>query len=397
MQNYLSITPPVMRSINRTAILEHIRSSGSSSRAIIAKDLNLSLPSVVRIINELVEEKLLRYSGDFEDSGGRKRPLIEFNTDENITIGLDLGGTKAYACVIDLSGKVFCEKYVHVHSTKGTECYNFVVSLIEEMLVSARSQNKIIRGISVGVPGVTSHSKGEVIFAPSLEWSNLPLKSMLENHFNMPVIVENDVNMAALGEMWYGYGRQRKNIVLIAMGTGLGSGIIVDGCIYRGVNEAAGEIGYIILNNEELRKEYPLFGPLEYAIAGTGLELQAKEMLSRFSDNDETEDHTARGIFEAYASGEAWAAEIISNFIDKLAMAIIAVSAVIDPEIIILSGGMMNSASLIIDDVRDRIKGKLPAEIPCVVSELKARATILGGAVSLIHRTADYWVIRSMY
>ena len=397
MKKYLSVTPAVMRSINRTAILEHIRDNGKSSRVIIAKDLNLSLPSVVRIIEELEHEKLVRYSGDYEDSGGRKRPLIEFNTEDNITLGLDLGGTKVYACVIDLSGKTLYEKYVPVHNTKSDESYELVVSLIEEMLAFAKTLNKTIRGISLGVPGVTSHRKGEVVFAPSLEWTNMPLKSMLETRFKMPVIVENDVNMAALGEMWYGHGRNRSNIVLIAMGTGLGAGLIVDGCIYRGANEAAGELGYLILEKGELKREYPVFGPLEYAIAGTGLAMQAKEMQRELTEGDESEEYTAKSVFEAYERKEEWALTIIDNFVDKLAMAIIAACAVIDPEVVILSGGVMNSAQFMIDEIQSKVADKLPSQIPIVISQLKSKATILGGAVSLIHQTADYCIIRSMY
>lgn len=397
MKYHLSVTPAVMRSINRTAILEHIRKNGKSSRAVIAKDLDLSLPSVVRIIDELREEKLLRYSGDYEDSGGRKRPLIELNTDENITLGLDLGGTKAYACVIDLSGKTLYEKYVPVHNTKSDDSYNFVVSLIEEMLSYAITLDKTIRGISVGVPGITSHKKGEVVFAPSLEWNNLPLKEMLEQRFRIPVIVENDVNMAAMGEMWYGHGKKLSNIVLIALGTGLGAGLIVDGCIYRGANEAAGELGYIIFEKEELKKEYPHFGPLEYSIAGTGLAMQAQAMRGGTEAENDGREYTAKSVFEAYVNKEKWAEAIIGNFTDKLAMTIIATCSVIDPEVVILSGGVMDSAKFILDEIREKVKNILQADIPIEISLLKAKATILGGAVSLIHRTTDYCIIRSMY
>lgn len=392
MRKYLSITPGVMRSINRTAILEFIRSNGCMSRAVLARELDISLPSVVRIVDELFSEKLLRYTGEFEESGRRRRPLIEMNYDENISIGLDLGGTKAYACVVDLSGKTLAERNIPVHNTKSDGSYQVVLSLIDEMLAFAKTQGKIIRGISVGVPGITTKDDGKVIYAPSLEWRELPLRAMLEEQYQMPVVVENDVNMAALGEMWFGHGKKLSDVVLISIGTGLGAGLIVDGCIYRGANEAAGELGYMIFEQSELTKEYPTFGPLEYSVSGTGIALQANHL-----PGNENYEFTAKNVFEAYQKNEIWAIEIINNFINKLAMTIIATCSVIDPQVVILSGGIMNSANEIMDELIKKVNGKLSKEISIKISNLKAKATVLGGAVSLIHKTADYCIIRTMY
>jgi glucokinase len=362
------------------------------SRAVLARDLDISLPSVVRIIDELIKEKFIRYTGEFEESGRRKRPLVEMNQDENITIGLDLGGTKAYACVVDLSGRTLAERNIPVHNTKNKESYKVVVSLIDEMLAFAVKQDKIIRGISVGVPGITTSGEGKVVYAPSLEWRNLPLQTMLEKKYGMPVVIENDVNMAALGEMWFGHGRNRSNVVLISIGTGLGAGLIVDGCIYRGANEAAGELGYIIFDEKELEREYPSFGPLEYSISGTGIAIQAKHL-----PGNENYEYTAKSVFEAYRNNEKWAINIIENFINKLAMTIIAACSVIDPQVIILSGGIMNSANEIMGELREKVNGKLSKDVSIEISDLKAKATVLGGAVSLIHKTADYCIIRTMW
>lgn len=120
-------------------------------------------------------------------------------------------------------------------------------------------------------------------------------------------------------------------------------------------------------------------------------------MQKELTEGDESEEYTAKSVFEAYERKEDWALTIIDNFIDKLSMAIIAACAVIDPEVVILSGGVMNSAQFMIDKIQSKVAGKLPAQIPIVISQLKAKATVLGGAVSLIHQTADYSIIRSMY
>lgn len=396
MKNHLSMTPLIMRLINRTAVLEYIRKHGCSSRAVISKNLDLSLPSVVRIVDELIDEKLLRYKGGHEDSGGRPRPLIELATDENIAIGLDLGGTKAAACIVNYNGDILFEHIVKLHNTEGEESYKLVHDLISEMTTHAKSLNKIIRGISVGVPGVTDHRAGKVVFAPSLDWKDFPLQERLKNDFGMPVIVENDVNMAALGEMWFGSGKTLSNLVLIALGTGVGAGVIIDGCIYRGSNESAGELGYMVFQKEELDQKYPKFGPLEYAIAGTGLAIQTKEALKGVCTEDELTKITAKNLFEAYNQGEEWTVNIISDFVDKLAMTIISVSSFIDPEMIVLSGGVMDSAKVIFPRLKELIKDKIPENTLLEVSELGARATILGGAVSLLYQSNNYCILRYM-
>jgi len=391
------MTPLIMRLINRTAVLEYIRKHGCSSRAVISKNLDLSLPSVVRIVNELLEEKLLRYKDGYEDSGGRPRLLIELATDENIAIGLDLGGTKAKACIVNYNGDILFEHVVKLHNTEGEESYQMVHDLILEMAIHAKTLNKIIRGISVGVPGVTDHKAGKVLFAPSLNWKDFPLKERLKRDFDMPVIVENDVNMAALGEMWFGSGKTLSNLVLIALGTGVGAGVIVDGCIYRGLNESAGELGYMIFEKEELDQEYPKFGPLEYAIAGTGLGIQAKEALKGVYSEEELTKITAKNLFEAYNRGEEWTVNIISDFVDKLAMTIIAVSSFVDPETIVLSGGVMDSAKVFLPQLKELIKDKVPEKTSLEVSRLGARAAILGGAVSLLYQLNNYCILRYMY
>jgi len=397
VENHLSITPPIMRLINRTAVLEYIRKHGCSSRAVISKNLELSLPSVVRIIDDLFEEKLLRYKGGHEDSGGRPRLLIELATDENIALGLDLGGTKAYACIVDYNGDILFEHVVKLHNTEGEESYQMVHDLISEMTIHAKSFKKTIRGISVGVPGVTDHKTGTVVFAPSLSWKDFPLQERLKKDFDMPVIVENDVNMAALGEMWFGCGKTLSNLVLITLGTGLGAGVIVDGCIYRGSHEASGELGYMVFEKDELYHEYPKFGPLEYSIAGAGLAIQAKEALKGVISEEELEKITAENLFEAYSEGEEWTMNIISNFVDKLAMTIIAASSVMDPQMIVLSGGVMDSAIVFLPRLKELIKDKVPENTFLEVSGLGARATILGGAVSLLYQSNNYCILRYMY
>ena len=259
MKQIKTITATEMRGINRTAILEIIRVEGPTSRSYIAETLKVSLPTVMRIVDELIEEGFVIETNEKEWSGGRKRSLIEFNTKDFLTIGVDLGGTKFYGAVANLGGEIIFEKQYSKHNTKQEESYKLVVNLINELLEQSKSTGKKILGIGVGAPGVTYHERGVISWAPSLEWKNFPLKERLETEFNMPVVVDNDVNMSALGEMWFGAGKDAQNIVTIYIGTGIGAGVVIDGALYRGSHQMAGEIGYLLPGREFLKKEYRIW------------------------------------------------------------------------------------------------------------------------------------------
>lgn len=239
----LTIAASAMRAINRSAILEIIRRESPISRSAIAERLDVSLPTVMRIVDELVEEGFVRLHGDTEWSGGRRRSLLEFNADGYVVLGIDLGGTKMYGAISDLGGNILDEVSTDRYGPSAEANYNHLVTLIDTMLASPSLHERRVRGVGVGVPGVTLHKDGIVKWAYPLKWKDFPLKARLAERYSLPVTVDNDVNLAALGELWFGVGQNTQNMVLVALSTGIGSGIIIDGALYRGASEASGEIG----------------------------------------------------------------------------------------------------------------------------------------------------------
>lgn len=396
MSNLQTITPVEMKGINRTAILELIRCSGITSRSTIAKTLKISLPTVMRIVEGLIEEGLVLNSNEKEASGGRKRSLIELNTSEHLTIGLDLGGTKFYGAVTNLGGEILFEKTLNEHASKGEESYSLVVGLISELLDLARTTGEKIMGIGIGAPGVTFHEKGIVKWAPSLEWSNFPLKDRLESRFHLPVIVDNDVNLAALGEIWFGLESSVSNMVLINIGTGIGAGVMIDGALYRGAHEMAGEIGYLIPGQGYLRNAYPGFGALELLAAGTGIAQRAVELMRQMNILDHG-DITAEDVFDAYRRKEEWAVKIIDETMDYLAITLAAVITFFDPEVIVLGGGVaVGSADILINQLLHRLEGKVPFIPPIMKSTLGHQAPVMGAMINLLHNTSDFYVVHKL-
>jgi glucokinase len=394
----LTITGSAMRDINRSAILEIIRREGPISRTTIAENLDVSLPTVMRIVDSLVEEGFVRLHGDTEWSGGRRRPLLEFNADGYVVLGVDMGGTKMYGAISNLGGDVVDEVNIARHATSGEESFNCLATLIDTLLTSPKLEGRRVRGIGVGAPGVTLHKDGIVKWAYTLGWEDFPLKARLAERYSLPITVDNDVNLAALGELWFGAGQNAQNFVLVAIGTGIGAGIIIDGALYRGSHEASGEIGHMVPGPQFLGQDYRDFGALESVASGTGIAGRARDALKSQGKGNGTalDALLAEDVFDAARQGQAWAWTIINESADYLAIAIANLAVSFDPELIVLGGGVSRSADMLIEPILRRITGVIPTLPRLVVSNLGLRGAVMGAITNVLHNTANFYVVRKL-
>jgi glucokinase len=392
----ITITSADMREINRSAILEIIRRESPISRTAIAERLNVSLPTVMRIVDGLVEEGFVRPQGSTEWSGGRRRPLLEFNADAFLVLGVDMGGTKMYGAISDLGGNILDEVNIGHHGTTGEESFKQLTTLIDTLLASPKAEGRRVRGIGVGAPGVTLHKEGIVTWAYTLHWENFPLKARLAEVYDLPITVDNDVNLAALGELWFGAGQNVQDMILIVIGTGIGAGVIVNGALYRGSKEASGEIGNIITGREFLGKNFLNFGALESVASGTGIAERAQLLLKSRGIPFEPEIITAEYVFDAARQKQDWAWEIINETVDHLSIAIINLVAAFDPELVVLGGGVSRSADLLIDPIMHRINGIIPNPPKLMVSNLGLQATVMGAITNVLHNTSNYYVVNKL-
>ncbi|MDD2695276.1 MAG: ROK family transcriptional regulator, partial [Anaerolineales bacterium] len=331
-----SATASLMRKLNRSAILDALREHSPIARSEIARQLNISIPTVMRVIDELIAEDLVRWSGNARTSGGRPRNLLEFNREGYAVIGLDLGGSKMYGTLADLGGRVQDEIYLTWKHGDPQDSLDRVCELIQKLLNRPRPAGQVIRGIGVGVPGITLRREGSVTWAPSLGWRDVPLKKFLSSRFSYPVLVENDVNLAALGEYGFGAAKGASSLACLTIGTGIGVGIVIDRQIYRGFREAAGEIGYLPPDPTYLGRRYEAFGALEHLASGTGIEQRAREVYTQMGWPLPKGGLTAEAVFGAARQGESWAEQLVSETGDYLSLAISAISAILDPRVIVL-------------------------------------------------------------
>lgn len=380
-----------MRQVNRSAILELIRQYSPVARSEISRLLELSLPTVIRIVDELIEDGLVRSTGETAGEAGRPRELLEYNKNGGAVIGIDLGGTKLYGALANIGGEILGEVVQSQHGSSGEDSYALVEEMVRSLIDQARTSGLRLLGVAVGAPGVTHVRTGVVEWAPSLNWRDFPLKQRLADRFQLPVAIDNDVNLAVLGEQWFGAGRGVNNLLLLAIGTGMGAGLIVDGVIYRGHNEAAGEVGYFLPSVDAFGRRYDQFGAMESLVSGTGIAERANRLV------DGGRALTASEVFEAARGGEPWAAGLVEETVDYLAMVVANIATLLDPELVILSGGVSNSMDMLIAPILERLQGVIQHVPRVEVSALGAKATAMGAISLVLHLTKDYHVVRRLY
>lgn len=238
----------LMKKINKSIVLELLRKSSPLSRAEVAKTTGLTKATVSTLVAELMEENLLYEIGTGESSGGRKPVMLVFRRDAGFAVGVDLGVRDIHAVLTDLQGSIVHETRA---SLRGLGTPERILARLTDCL--QRLVNKApyspygVVGIGVGVPGITDDN-GTVLFAPNLGWRNVPLKSLLEEAFKVPVIIDNEANAGAVGEKEFGIGRNVSNLIYISVGIGIGSGIILKDGLYRGASGYSGEMGHITVH-----------------------------------------------------------------------------------------------------------------------------------------------------
>ena len=390
-----------MRRINSAAVLDLIRRDGRTSRTAIGATLNLSLPTVMRIVNKLIDARLVIPAGSEENGVGRPRNLLQFNASGSLVIGADVGGTKIYGAASDLGGQILYERHMQHHEAAAAgDCYSRLLSLLEELLSIARADGQNVLGIAVGAPGETQHEEGVVRWAPALNWRDFPLRQRLQEATGLPVVVDNDVNLAALGEYWFGAvgngAVALHNIVLLSIGTGIGAGVILEGQLYRGAQGNAGEIGYLLPGRQFLGQRYDGFGAFEQVASGSGIAARARAALADEWSAEELAQITAETVFAAAREGAPWAAPILAETCETLALGIAAIATLLDPECVILGGGVAQASDLLIPGIEGCLEGALPKPPRILPSRLGHRAVVLGGITRLLHQTADYYVARKL-
>ncbi len=235
-----------VRKVNTSIVLNTLRLNENISRADLAAMTRLNRSTVSNIVNQLIEEGLVSENESMDSKVGRPGIALTLKPDGGAVVGVELGVGFISVILTDFVGNILWKKRILISQSKPQiEIIGRAEEIVEEALSIA--QEKALRplGIGLGVPGLVNVKQGELIFAPNLGWRNVPLRLMWNQRFNLPLYVENEANLAALGEYYFGVGRDVDNFIYLSSDVGLGGGIIIDGKLFKGGYGFAGEIGHI--------------------------------------------------------------------------------------------------------------------------------------------------------
>lgn len=308
-------------------------------------------------------------------------------------IGIDVGGTNVKIALVNDKGKIIYSNSVPTHAELGYEfTVNNIKQAIYDLLKETKLQNKDIEGIGFGFPGQIDFKNGIVRNAPNIPgWVDIPIKQIFEDEFHIPTRVDNDVRCAALGELNYGAGKGCENLICITVGTGIGSGLIVNGKLVRGASNAAGEIGHIKLQ----MKDGPICGCgdtgcLEAFASGPAIVAMAEEYIkggksTKYREIANGNPLTPYIVCEAAKAGDPVAQRIFTIIGEYIGIGMSGVVNLLNPEKIIIGGGVADAGDFLFNPIIKAIKEramKISGEtVQVVPAQLGNTAGVIGASL----------------
>ena len=375
------MTPTSMGIQNEKTIFRFIHEEGPVSKSHIARRTGLSKPAVSSSVQRLLARNLVLEASPVNyNKVGRKPILIDVNPAAANFLVYDIGGTKIAIGLTNLRGHIVMESII-----KTPHSWEKLVDVLAGYITDAELRWGIpsdrIKGVVLGVPGVVD-SNGTVSFAPNIDGDKaFPLQQELQERIPVPVFVENDVNLAALGEFLM-RKKQPTSLCYLAIGTGVGAGVIIDGALYRGGHRRAGEVGWLVADVKGLSgAARETEGYLESMMSGPSLVRQAREALNT-KPNDSLisslEKLDLGLVVSAYGRSQV-ARDVIDNWLDRIALVICNVAAMLDPDIVVLGGGVADLARDFVQRIRELVVANTQIPPDIEMSICQQRAGIYGG------------------
>jgi predicted NBD/HSP70 family sugar kinase len=372
-------TSSLLRRLNRSAVVDLIRTEGVASPSSLAERLNISIPTVMRVIDDLIAEDLVAYDGfDEANVRGRPRARIKFRGAAHAIIGIEAGKGEFYGAVANLEGVVQTEMH-ETADDDGERNFEKLVGLIRRLMAAPRPQGQTIRGIGIGLPSIVRQPAGEVVLTLGLGWREMPLRARLSEHFQMPIVVENGRNLAAVGEWGFGAGRGADSVVSLSIGPGAGAGVVIDGKLYGGHSHAAGELGWYLDDPLLTGRPFEHLGDKK-SLRFFGIPEQATKMLEEANTQYVAGKFTLAAVTDRQANKIS---AVVTELLDYATMAVGSVAAIMNPEIIVLAGRVVGGGDLVLDVLRHRLKGNVYDPPRLVMGALGHRDIVLG-AVRLV-------------
>jgi predicted NBD/HSP70 family sugar kinase len=369
-------SPSTMRMVNRTLVMRSIRERAPVSRAQIARLTSMSAPTVSAIVNDLIAEGLVDEVVATASEGGRPPRLLTFS-DEVFYVGCDLSTSN----VATLGLMTLSDVVIHSESVRyedGAADPLYIGRVIRDYAKrQAEARHGRIWAVGIGVPGVTDVESGHVRWAPTLGWRDVDLKALLEARLEVPVVVDNDVNLALIGEVNQGAANQAQRAVFVAFEDGVGGAILIDGRLYRG-GGGAGEVGYLVTGaagNADFRPfgfmEQRLFDILASECRTRGIDVSLYHMQTQALANLLLLDEDSRPL----------SSKTRSRVVEAVAAALASIAALLDPETIVLTGWIVYLGDTFLGEIQSALRRLVDSAPPLRHSKLGPLAVVVGAAI----------------
>jgi glucokinase len=321
-------------------------------------------------------------------------------------IGVDLGGTNIVCGAMPTDGsREIAMRSQPTYSEQGAETVvDRIVQMIEDVISVTRAETGATReqfvGVGVGAPGPLDRARGLVIVAPNLRWTNFPLRDRIFGHVGIPTTLDNDANCATLGEWWVGAAKGGRNVVGLTIGTGIGGGLILDGKLYHGASDVAGEVGHTTIDSTGRRCGCGNYGCLEAYASGPAIAERAREAL-RGEDGDSVLTQlaggdpariTAQTVYEAAHKGDDVAREVVRDTARFLGAGIANLLNVFNPDTVVVAGGVTQAGEALFEPLRAEVRRRAfqPAVDACriVPGILPGSAGVVGAVATFLQQRA---------
>ncbi|MBW7476844.1 ROK family protein [Paenibacillus oenotherae] len=369
----------MIKKMNTAIVLDTIIAQAPLSRAQISEQTGLNKATVSSLVQDLIDSRLVVENGPGQSSGGRKPVMLLFNSSAGYAIGIDLGVNYIRGVLTDLEGSVLQERELALQTHQLHDVLPLLTACIKDLISLMPDSPYGVVGIGIGVPGIVS-DQGTILFAPNLEWQEVPLQSMLQQQFNIPVTIDNEANAGAQGEQKYGAGRNITHQIYVSVGIGIGTGIILNRELYKGASGFSGELGHlsIDLNGKPCRCGNQ--GCWELYASENALLEQAAEL--GYSDLD--------ALLAAAAAGEEAVLVLFRRIGECLGVGIANIVNVFNPDVVIIGNRMSRAEAWINEAVQETVARRtLPqhfSRMRVLFAELSDQSAVRGAAYYAINQ-----------
>ncbi|MGD6993295.1 ROK family transcriptional regulator [Sutcliffiella horikoshii] len=369
----------VVRKGNKSLVLQTIKEFTPISRADIANKTGLNKGTVSSQVNELLKENLITESGPGVSSGGRRPVMLLFNQVAGYTIGVDIGVNYILGILTDLSGNICNEIITRFDYLTFEQIKMELFGIVDSLISSMPSSHYGIVGIGIGVPG-TVNTDGEILLAPNLNWKNVNLKNLMEERYNVPVLIENEANAGAYGEKKFGAGKESENIIYVSVGIGIGVGLILNGQLYKGNNGFSGELGHMTIEVNGPKCTCGNQGCWELYASEKAL---VKKALQENILPEEGKELSLESLMVHAENGEKDVIHVFETIGKYLGVGIKNIINIFNPEQVIIGNRLASSSKWLEDSIREAQENILfthQRDLSINFSKLSTHSTALGVA-----------------